>query len=110
MNIDPSIRFGSIDWDEVAPERHEGIKGYALWKVRQVGEIRLRLVEYSPGYEADHWCDKGHIIYCVRGEMTAELRDGSRHVLKEGMVYHVGDNADSHRSFTDQGVTLFIVD
>ena len=110
MNIDRGIRFGSINWDEVVPERHEGITGYALWKVRQVGGIRLRLVEYSPGYEADHWCDKGHIIYCVKGEMTTELKDGSRHVLKEGMVYHVGDNADSHRSFTDKGVTLFIVD
>ncbi len=75
-----------------------------------MGDIRLRLVEYSPGYKADHWCDKGHIIFCVKGEMTTELKDGSKHVLKEGMVNHVGDNADSHRSFTQSGVTLFIVD
>jgi quercetin dioxygenase-like cupin family protein len=110
MNIDSSMRFGMTDWNEIEAEKHSGSTGYAFWKVKQLGDIRIRLVEYSPGYKADHWCDKGHIIYCVKGEMITELKDGSKHVLKAGMAYHVGDNADSHCSSTVDGVTIFIVD
>ena len=110
MEIESSIKFGLVNWDEVEAEKHNGLTGYALWKIKNVGNIRLRLVEYSSNYSADHWCDKGHIIYCLKGEMTTELKDGSRHILKQGMVYHVGDNADSHRSYTEKGVLLFIVD
>jgi hypothetical protein len=110
VEIDSSIRFGLVNWDEVPAERHEGETGFALWKIKKIGEIRIRKVEYSPDYFADHWCDKGHIIYCIEGEMTTELKDGSKHILKEGMVYHVGDNADSHRSYTKNGVELLIID
>jgi hypothetical protein len=38
-----------------------------------MGEIRVRKVEYSAGYKADHWCKKGHIILCTEGEMETEL-------------------------------------
>jgi len=110
MNISNNIFFGLINWDEIQSERHEGLTGYAIWKIKQIGDIRLRKVEYSPNYKADHWCEKGHIIYCIKGEMTTELKDGSLHILKEGMVYYVGDKADPHRSFTEKGVTLFIMD
>ncbi len=110
MKIDSSIRFNTIDWDEIEPESHNGTSGFALWKVKKIGEIRIRRVEYSPGYFADHWCEKGHIIYCVKGEMVTELKDGSKHILKEGTVYYVGDKSDAHRSSTKNGVTLFIVD
>ena len=78
--------------------------------IKEIDNIRLRMVEYSSDYMADHWCDKGHIIFCIKGEMVTELKDGTKHFLKEGMVYFVGDNADSHRSSTEKGVTLFIVD
>jgi hypothetical protein len=67
-------------------------------------------VEYSWGYFADHWCDKGHIIYCIDGEMTTELKDGRKIILRKGMSYMVGDKSESHRSFTDKGARLFIVD
>lgn len=110
MVIDSRIPFILTDWKDIPAERHEGEKGFALWKVQHVGNIRVRLVEYSPGYVADHWCDKGHIIFCVDGEMTTELKDGRKFILRKGMTYQVGDNSDSHRSFTEKGVTLFIVD
>lgn len=110
MNIDASIRFTVTDWNLIPAEHHDGTKGSAEWKVLQFGNIRVRRVDYSPGYLADHWCDKGHIIYCIDGEMTTELKDGTTLVLRKGMSYQVGDRADSHRSFTDTGVSLFIVD
>lgn len=110
MTIDSNIPFALTDWNTIPAERHNGEKGFALWKVRHFGNIRVRLVEYSPGYVADHWCDKGHIIFCIAGEMTTELKNGQKHLLKKGMTYQVGDNSDSHRSFTETGVTLFIVD
>ncbi|HAP34683.1 MAG TPA: hypothetical protein DCQ28_01620 [Bacteroidetes bacterium] len=110
MDIESTIPFTSTDWDLVPSEEHSGEKGFALWKVLHFGNIRVRRVEYSAGYIADHWCDKGHIIYCIDGEMTTELNDGRTFVLKKGMSYQVGDHSDSHRSFTETGVSLFIVD
>ena len=110
MIIDSAIPFAAIDWSCIPDERHDGERGFAVWKVIHAGNIRVRRLEYSPGYLADHWCSKGHIVYCVDGEMTTELNDGRTFVLKNGMSYHVGDNSGSHRSFTESGATLFIVD
>lgn len=110
MTIDSHIPFTVTDWNSVAAEKHNGEKGSALWKVLNFGDIRVRMVEYSPGYIADHWCSKGHIIYCIEGEMMTELKDGRTFTLKQGMSYQVGDNSGSHKSYTKTGVTLFIVD
>jgi hypothetical protein len=110
MHIDEKILFTLTDWDTLPAERHNGAGGYALWKTKHFGTIRVRIVEYSPGYKADHWCNKGHIIYCIKGEMTTELKDGTTWKIKPGMTYQVGDNAGSHRSATEKGVQLFIVD
>jgi len=110
MNINNSIRFTTTDWSTIPSENHTGATGFATWKVLRFGDIRVRRVDYSPGYLADHWCDKGHIIYCIEGEMTTELDDGRTFVLKKGMSYQVVDHAESHRSHTVSGVSLFIVD
>jgi quercetin dioxygenase-like cupin family protein len=75
-----------------------------------INNIRVRMVEYSPGYKADHWCKKGHIIYCIEGEMDTELEDGRIIKLTEGMTYFVGDNSEAHRTSTKNGCKLFIVD
>ncbi len=99
-----------MDWSSIAPEVHQGITGKALWKTIMMGDIRIRTVEYSAGYLADHWCSKGHIIYCISGEMITELEDGSSYILKQGMTYQVGDNSDPHRSSSVNGCILFIVD
>jgi len=104
------IPFGTTDWGTVPAERKPGETGWADWKVRQFGSIRVRMLEYSPGYRADHWCTKGHILYCVEGELVTELKDGREFVLRPGMSYQVADNAEPHRSHTATGAKLFVVD
>ena len=104
------IPFGTTDWSTVQPTTHAGDTGTATWRTRQFGDIRVRLVEYSPGYMADHWCDKGHILFCMDGELDTDLSDGRKFTLKAGMSYQVADNAEPHRSRTELGAMLFIVD
>lgn len=104
------IPFGTTDWSSIEPTEYPGTTGKAFWRTQQFGEVRVRRVEYTPGYLADHWCDKGHIILCMAGELTTELKDGRTFVLKPGMSYQVGDESDAHRSSTAVGATLFIVD
>ena len=109
MRID-NIPFGTTDWASIATTSHNGDTGVALWRTRQFGDIRVRLVEYTPGYVADHWCRKGHILFCVAGELETELADGRRFHLTPGMSYQVADDSEPHRSRTAVGATLFIVD
>jgi hypothetical protein len=104
------IPFGTTDWEQIPPTEHKGEKGTAYWRTCNFGEIRVRMVDYVPGYLADHWCAKGHILLCLAGELHTELDDGRRFVLKPGMSYQVADNAELHRSSTEQGAKLFIVD
>ena len=82
----------------------------AYWQTQLVNDIRVRMVEYSTGYKADHWCSKGHIIFCIEGEMETELDDGCIMKLTKGMSYFVGDNSDAHRTSSKKGCKLFIVD
>lgn len=105
-----AIPFATTDWSNIEPTEHRGESGSAFWRTRQFGEIRVRMVEYSPGYLADHWCSKGHILLCLEGELHTELEDGRRFVLTPGMSYQVADNAEPHRSFTAVGAKLFVVD
>lgn len=104
------IPFETFDWSNAPVTEHPGATGVARWRTRQLGDIRVRIVEYSPGYLADHWCSKGHLLYCLEGDLTTELEDGSVHVLRPGMSYHVADGAAPHRSSTAGGARLFIVD
>lgn len=106
----PDIPFAATDWSEIECSEHHGERGVALWRTQQFGSIRVRMVEYSPGYLADHWCTKGHVLLCMAGELHTELQDGRVSVLRPGMSYQVGDDTQPHRSFTDCGATLFIVD
>jgi len=104
------IPFGVTDWVSVEPTEHPGETGTATWRTRQFGTVRVRMVEYSAGYLADHWCEKGHILLCLAGELETELTDGRRFLLRPGMSYQVADGADAHRSYAPKGATLFIVD
>ncbi len=104
------IAFATTDWSKVERTEHKGERGVAYWRTRQFGAIRVRLVEYSPGYLADHWCSKGHILFCLEGELHTELEDGRRFVLRPGMSYQVADHAEPHRSSTAAGAVLFVVD
>ena len=105
-----NIPFGTIDWSTIEPTEHRGESGVAYWRTQNFGNIRVRMVEYTPGYLADHWCVKGHVLLCTEGELHTELKDGRTFVLTTGMSYQVADNAEPHRSSTVSGAKLFIVD
>ena len=105
-----NIPFGTTDWSAVERTEHRGETGTATWRTRTFDGIRVRMVEYSPGYLADHWCSKGHILLCLDGELHTELADGRVMVLRPGMTYQVADGAEAHRSRTAVGAKLFIVD
>lgn len=104
------IPFGLTRWNDVAVTEHPGEHGTAYWRTQQFGEIRVRMVEYSPGYVADHWCSKGHILLVLEGELVTELADGRVFTLTPGTSYQVADDAEPHRSRTSGGAKLFIVD
>ncbi len=104
------LPFSVTNWSEVERTEHLGEQGVAYWQTRQFGSIRVRMVEYSPGYLADHWCDKGHILLCLEGELHTELRDGRKIILTPGVSYQVADDTEPHRSSTQIGARLFIVD
>ncbi len=107
----PPVPFTVTDWDAVPATEHPGTTGMATWRVIVIGDIRIRQVEYSAGYLADHWCDRGHILYVLEGEMVSELKTGEKTVMTAGMSYHVSDFGDAaHRSSTETGAKLFIVD
>jgi len=104
------LPFGITDWSSIVPTEHPGEQGMAYWRTRHFGSIRVRMVEYTPGYIADHWCVKGHILLCVHGELETQLADGRVFKLTPGVSYQVADDAEPHRSSTGVGARLFIVD
>jgi len=108
MTLD--IPFGTIDWNGVTGTVHDGEAGTATWQTIQAGSIRIRRVTYSPGYRADHWCSKGHIVHVLSGRFTTVHDDGASHALSAGMTYYVGDDVRPHRSHTEMGPELLIVD
>jgi hypothetical protein len=105
-----NIPFGLTDWSQIDPTQHQGETGVATWRTLHFDTIRVRMVEYSPGYLADHWCRKGHILLCLEGELHTELADGRKFVLTPGLSYQVADDAEPHRSHTQTGAKLFIID
>jgi len=105
-----NIPFETIDWANVPRSEHKGETGTAWWQTKQFGDLRVRVVEYSKGYVADHWCTKGHIVHCLDGEFVSELQTGESSLLTKGMTYIVTDDLSSHRSTTENGVKLLIID
>jgi hypothetical protein len=105
-----NIPFTTIDWTRVPKSEHKGDSGVAYWQTMQFDGLRIRLVEYSEGYIADHWCAKGHIVHCLEGEFVSELQSGEKSVLTKGMTYVVTDDLSSLRSSTESGVKLLIID
>jgi hypothetical protein len=109
-NMNPNIPFQSIDWSVVPKTEHKGETGTAFWQTVQLPKLRIRIVEYTAGYLADHWCQKGHIVHCLEGEFVSESEDGNHNHLTPGMTYVVTDELSSHRSATKNGVKLLIID
>lgn len=107
----PALPFTITDWSTVPATEHKGETGTAFWRTFSIGDLRVRMVDYSPGYLADHWCDRGHVLFVLEGELDTELQDGRRFKLTPGMSYQVSDFGDApHRSSTENGARLFIVD
>ncbi|HTF02662.1 MAG TPA: DHCW motif cupin fold protein [Bacteroidia bacterium] len=104
------IPFQTLDWSSIPKTEHKGDTGTSFWQTIQLPGLRIRMVEYSPAYLADHWCSKGHVILCVEGEFVNELDTGEKTVMSKGISYVVSDGASSHRSFSEHGAKLFIVD
>lgn len=104
------IPFQHIDWSEVPAVEFPGETGIATWQTLQWEGLRVRIVVYSPNYLADHWCQKGHVVHCLKGEFISELSNGEQVKLKAGCSYIVSDNMSSHRSVSTDGATLLIVD
>ena len=105
-----NIPFNIIDWTTITATEHRGETGIAYWKTVQFGDLRVRMVEYSPNYKADHWCEKGHLLFVIEGFMQTELKDGATFDMKTNTSYHVSDELSSHRSFTKDGAKLIIID
>jgi len=112
----PSMRYEGVpfsvtEWSTITPSEHRGEKGSAYWRTVETGNIRVRMVEYSPGYVADHWCTRGHVLLVLEGELITELKDGRKFTLRPGCSYQVADDeTNPHKSRTDRGARLFIVD
>ena len=104
------IPFQTINWTTVGKTEHKGETGIAYSQTLQFDNIRIRLVEYSKNYFADHWCQKGHIVHCLDGEFVTELENGEKTKLTKGMSYVVSDDLSSHRSISKGGVKLLIID
>ena len=104
------VPFGVTDWSAVPETTHPGTSGVATWRTVQAGNVRVRVVTYSPDYLADHWCSRGHILFVLEGELITEIQGGSAHTLTAGMSYQVSDDVAPHRSSTKTGARLFIVD
>ena len=104
------LPFRTIDWNTVPRTEHAGASGSAVWQTIEYPGLRVRIVEYSPGYLADHWCRKGHVIHCLEGAFASRLESGEEFKLEKGMTYVVSDDASSHKSFSEHGVRLLIID
>lgn len=104
------IPFQAINWAAIERTTHKGETGVAYWQTVEVGNVRVRIVEYSAGYLADHWCERGHVVHVLEGEFTTELRDGRSFVSRQGDSYLVADGDGAHRSRTATGTRLLIVD
>lgn len=107
----PALPFTVTDWSTVPVVAHLGEIGSALSRTLDIGDVRVRMMEYTPGYSADHWCDRGHVLLVLEGELDTELRDGRTFTLTAGMSYEVSSFGDpAHRSSTRTGAKLFVVD
>jgi len=104
------LPFHAIDWSTIPEVSQPGVSGEAVSRAIHYPGLRIRLVNYSPGYMADHWCQKGHLVHCIEGEFTSELQSGERFILTKGSSYAVSDEMSSHRSSTMDGASLLIID
>ncbi len=105
------IPFTVTDWERITIEEYKGKAGTSYWQTFNKGDIRVRKIEYSPGYRADHWCSKGHILLILEGELFVQLKNGQEYTLTQGMSFLTGDDeSNPHMAYSDKGARVFIVD
>jgi quercetin dioxygenase-like cupin family protein len=105
------VPFSVTDWDKVPAVEYRGETGTSTWRAVETGNLRLRIVDYSPGFKSDHWCARGHVLYVLSGELGLKLRDGRDFLLAAGASFQVEDDeANPHLAWTDRGARVFIVD
>lgn len=105
-----NVPFNIVNWDVIDPVEYPGETGTSFWRTQEVGNLRVRMVEYSPGYLADHWCSRGHVLIVLVGELATELAGGAAHLMRAGMSFQVADDGEPHRVFSGIGAKVFIVD
>jgi hypothetical protein len=105
-----NVPYTITDWATVPATEHPGTTGTSYWRTFELGNLRVRMVEFTPGYEADHWCPRGHVVLVLEGEVVSELADGSSTLMTPGMGYEVADDVAPHRSSTKTGAKVLIVD
>jgi hypothetical protein len=107
MNVIP---FQHLEWDNIPETEYPGLTGSAYWKTIEFSGLRLRQVKYSPRYSADHWCSKGHFVHCLSGSFLTEFETGEKQELQAGTSYVVSNDETPHRSFSETGALLLIID
>jgi quercetin dioxygenase-like cupin family protein len=104
------VPFSTIDWSKLKPTVQPDKNGDVISRTFEMGNIRVRMVEFPPGYQADEWCSKGHVVYVLEGDLVTELADGQKIISTAGTSFIVADDHGSHRGSTKKGVKLLIVD
>jgi len=105
------VPFSTTDWNEVESVEYKGESGTSFWKTFEAGNIRVRMVEYSPDFKSDHWCGRGHVLLVLEGELVIKLKDGREFTLTSGTSFQVADDdRNPHLAFTEKGANVFIVD
>ena len=104
------VPFATTDWAALPASETGGERGSAATRMIELGNLRLRMVEYSPGYRADHWCPRGHVVLVLAGALSVLLKDGRRFESAAGQSFQVADDDGFHLVESAGGATVFIVD
>jgi hypothetical protein len=110
MNIQ-NVDFTITDWEKIKPVEYPGESGTSYWRIFESGNVRVRVVEYSPGFKSDHFCSRGHILLILEGELGIKFKDGQIFRLVQGMSFQAEDDeTNPHLVYTEKGAKVFIVD
>ena len=99
-----------VDWQDIPSDQVKGKAGFTISKLQMMGDTKIRLVEYSANYIADHWCDKGHVLFVLEGELEIHYQNETSHLVKKGMTYLVGDDSMAHMAVSKEGAKVLIID
>ncbi len=106
-----NIPFQQTHWNSIPKVEHIGETGTSFWKVKEIANFRMRIVEYSRNFKADHWCKKGHLLYVLKGVIEIEMKNGETYQLGEADSFVVGDDRQNpHIISSDFGAKVLIID